>query len=285
MKKTANILLLALILLTTTVSAQQKIYGDKTIEKITAERHKVLQSLSENQSILEVSPKVYVQNNPQLYSGPESVEILSWDNGNLYTAIGGNAFTLDVAIRFEPSDLQNVSGYFLTAIQLFAFDAMDVTLKLWQGPVGNNSEIYAQDVDELLVGELNTIELTTPIVIDVTQEFWIGYTASFETGSYPLGTDDGPAVQFKGDMIRLAGGEWESLSQSYGIDFNWIIRGQAEILADLQAPASPENLNVLLAPEGALSASISWINPAQTFGGDPLTELNEIIVERNNQII
>jgi len=283
MKLLSNLLLL--IFLAAALNAQQVVLGEKTIEKMISERQEASKSSTEDQQLFLQAPDFKSpEMNPTAFS-PEETQVLSWDNGNLYTAIGGNAFTLDAAIRFEPSDLQNVAGYFLTAIQLFAFDEMDVTLKLWQGPIGNNSEIYAQEVDEFVNGEINTFELTTPVAIDVTQELWIGYTASFETGSYPLGTDDGPAVQFKGDMIRTADGEWESLSADYGIDFNWIIRGQAEVLADPQAPESPQNMIAQAAPEGGFSASISWGNPAQTFGGDPLNELNEIVIERDNQVI
>jgi hypothetical protein len=283
MKHLINLFLLAFLSLS--LNAQQKVLGERTIEKMADERQRVVESLEENQQLLLTSPDFKAPTNSQIAFSPEEMEILSWDNGDLYTAIGGNALTLDVAIRFEPADLQNVAGYFLTAIQLFAFDEMEVTLKLWQGSAGNNSEIYAQAVDQFVVGEINTFDLITPVAIDVAQELWIGYTASFGVGSYPIGTDSGPAVQFKGDMIRLEGGGWESLSASYGIDFNWIIRGQAEVLADAQAPESPQNLIAEAAPEGGLSASVSWINPAQTFGGDPLNELNEIIIERNNQVI
>jgi hypothetical protein len=283
---------LLLSLMVMTAAAQQRIIDEKTMQKMLLEREQILKERSDNAAdpsksvfSLQQNSSLHTDQKPIIYRYPETGQVLSWDNGNLYTAIGGNALDLDVAIRFEPSDLQNLAGYFLTAIQVFTFDEMDFTLKVWQGPLGNNGEIYAQDVDEFIIGELNTFELNTPVAIDVTQEFWIGYTASFETGSYPLGTDTGPAVQFKGDLIRLSGGVWESMSQSYGIDFNWIIRGQAEVLADLQAPANPGNLIAEAAPEGGLSAAISWVNPSETFGGDPLTELTEIFIERNNEVI
>ncbi|MBE0638383.1 MAG: hypothetical protein IH598_07680, partial [Bacteroidales bacterium] len=283
MKTLINLFLF--VLLSMPIFAQQIILGERTLEKIQNERLKVLENYSKNSPLVE-STKFLAQPLPIPYSYHETSQVLSWDNGNFYTALGSyNALDLDVAIRFEPLDLQNVSGYFLTAIQVFAYDEMNFTLKVWQGPVGNNTEIYAQDVNEFIIGELNTFELDTPVAIDVTQEFWIGFSASVEAGFYPLGIDEGPAVQFKGDMIRLAGGEWESLSQSYGINFNWIVRGFAEILADPQSPASPGNVSAEAAPEGGLSASISWVNPSETFGGDPLTELTEIFIERNNEVI
>lgn len=283
MKNLLNLFLL--VFLSTTLTAQQKVLGEKTLEKMALERQRVAETFSENHPLLLQSPDFKAPANSQTAFSPEEMEILSWDNGSLYTAIGGTILEVDVASRFEPSDLQNVAGFFLTAIEIFAYDNMELTLKVWQGSLNSTTEIYAQDVNEFTVGELNTFELTTPIAIDVTQEFWIGYSASVQEGAFPLGCDDGPAVQFKGDLIRLAGGDWESISESYHLDFNWIIRGVAEILADPQAPESPQNIFAEAAPEGGLSATINWINPAQTFGGDPLTEMTEIVIERNNQVI
>lgn len=285
MKKTANILLAALILITITAGAQQKIIGDKTIEKIIAERQKALEKLDENQNVFSISPNVFSTNNPQPYAFPESVEVLSWDNGEIYSAIGtGAAINIDVAIRFEPSDLQNFGDYFLTSIEFFPWEEMEVILKVWQGSIGSTTEIFSQSVNSINVGELNTIQLSEPVVIDNSQDFWIGYTASIDDYRYPIGVDAGPAVQFKGDLYRIEGSQWGAISE-LGIDFNWIIRGYAEILADPQAPAAPGDLNVVAAAQGELNASLNWTNPSLTFGGEPLTELDEITVERNNEVI
>ncbi|MBS4060906.1 MAG: carboxypeptidase regulatory-like domain-containing protein, partial [Bacteroidetes bacterium] len=179
----------------------------------------------------------------------------------------------------------DLSGYYLTEIQFLPSDQMDVTLKVWQGSFGNVTEIYSQDVDNFVLNEINSIELNFPLAIDITQDLWIGYNAVLEAGYFPLTTDSGPAVPFKGDLIRIQGEDWLSLSSDFFLDFNWVIRGFAEILADAQAPAAPSDLTVAAAPQGALGASLNWTNPSQTFGGDPLTQLDAIIIERNNQVI
>ena len=106
-----------------------------------------------------------------------------------------------------------------------------------------------------------------------------------EGGFFPFGVDSGPAVGFKGDMLRIQGEAWTSLSVDYFIDNNWIVRGLAEIIADAQAPAKPNNLMAMVAPQGLLSATLNWTNPTQTFGGDPLTTLDAITIKRNNQVI
>lgn len=275
-----------------TALAQSYVMDERTIQKKLLEREQILIERSFNpsdpsQSAIILSKDLVQPSNQKsiTHNYPESVEVLSWDNGELYSAIGtGAAINIDVAIRFEPSDLQNFSNYFLTSIEFFPYEQMELSLKIWQGSIDNTVEIYSQDVNSINVGELNNIQLNEPVAIDASQDFWIGYTASVDDYIYPLGVDSGPAVEFKGDLYRIEGSQWDALSELH-INFNWIIRGYAEILADPQAPAKPQNLIAEAAPEGGLGATISWVNPSQTFGGDPLTELSEMVVERNNQVI
>lgn len=55
--------------------------------------------------------------------------------------------------------------------------------------------------------------------------------------------------------------------------------------ADPDAPAAPTNLTATAGDMGALTAEISWNNPAETFAGDPLTELTEVNVYRGGVLI
>ncbi|MFN3555124.1 MAG: carboxypeptidase regulatory-like domain-containing protein, partial [Bacteroidales bacterium] len=56
-------------------------------------------------------------------------------------------------------------------------------------------------------------------------------------------------------------------------------------LADPDAPAAPTNLTAVAGAEGALSATISWNNPSETFGGEPLTELTSVELSRGGAVI
>jgi hypothetical protein len=55
--------------------------------------------------------------------------------------------------------------------------------------------------------------------------------------------------------------------------------------ADPEAPAAPTNLTATAGDMGALTAEISWTNPAETFAGDPLTDLTEVNVYRGGVLI
>lgn len=291
MKRT--IILFALMLFVVASRAQLQYPDPSTIHKKQLLREKTIQqSISKSPFVLQSEDSsrinaavVNVKNESPVYN-PASGEVLLWDNGSSYTTLGFiNTMTADIAIRFDPSDLVGFDDYFLTEIHFFPNDQMDITLKVWQGSFDNVTEIYSQDVDSFVINEFNMIALNVPVTIDITQDLWIGYHIVVEAGYYPLVVDSGPAVPFKGDLLRFQGYDWVSLLSEYNIDRNWLIRGYVEILADAQAPSTPTDLSVTAAPQGSLIASLNWTNPSQTFGGDQLIELDAIIIERDNQII
>jgi hypothetical protein len=258
MKRIITLLLLSLFVVAS--QAQVQFTDPSTIQKKQMLRQQKIQEISKQSPLLlnpETSNAIILPDqkgkSDAPFYNPESTQVLSWDNGNFSSSLGANnGLNADFAIRFEPSDLLAFNGYFLTEIHFLPTDQMDVTLKVWQGSTGNVTEIYSQNINSFVLNEINIVELNFPLVIDITQDLWIGYNAVIEAGSYPLAIDTGPAVPFKGDLVRLQGADWSSLSSDFFLDFNWIIRGLAEILADTQAPAAPSDLTVAAAPLGAL---------------------------------
>ncbi|MBG0782391.1 MAG: exo-alpha-sialidase [Bacteroidales bacterium] len=153
-------------------------------------------------------------------------EWLHWDDGTNSDAVGGeNISMFDAAIRFIPADLQAYNGQFISRVAVFfaAVDA-DFSIRVWQG----GSQTYAgnllidQPVTNPVAGEWNEIELSNPVQIDADQELWVGYRVINTGGGYPAGTDNGPAIPFKGDML-LYGSDWVSMSDNFGWDINWNI--------------------------------------------------------------
>ena len=55
--------------------------------------------------------------------------------------------------------------------------------------------------------------------------------------------------------------------------------------ADAQAPAKVGSLTVVPGAEGALEARLSWTNPTLTFGGQTLTDLDSVVVLRNDVLV
>lgn len=162
---------------------------------------------------------------------PASVgDWMYWDDGENTDAVGGeNIEMFDAAIRFTPADLQTYDGKYLTQISAYFEDVnAEISLRVWTG--GNQFAAgnlrVEQPVPSPIPGEWNTIELDNPVLIDASQELWIGYRVLNTGGGYPAGTDNGPAISFKGDMI-LYGSDWLSMSDYFGWNINWNIRGFA----------------------------------------------------------
>lgn len=152
---------------------------------------------------------------------------LQIDDGINYTSIGtGGAAEFDVAARFEPSQLVPYHGKKLTRISFFPSEALCLyNIRVWTG-TGAATLVVEQEVASPVINNWNEIVLDNPVVIDTTQELWIGYYCNTLTG-YPAGCDIGPAVVGYGDMI-FYGGIWRSIYTDYGLNFNWNITGITE---------------------------------------------------------
>lgn len=155
-------------------------------------------------------------------------EWLHWDDGQNSDAVGGeNIEIFDAAIRFTTEDLANVDGQYLTRVSLFIADAnAQFFIRVWQGGNQNYAGelIREQFIAYPIPNEWNTYDLETPVLIDASQELWFGYRVINTEGVYPAGTDDGPAVSYKGDML-LYGSDWVSMNTYFGWDINWNIQG------------------------------------------------------------
>jgi hypothetical protein len=80
----------------------------------------------------------------------------------------------------------------------------------------------------------NTVTLTTPVPVDITQELWVGYYVNTPTG-YPAGVDAGPAIDGYGDMMNFGG--WQTLLQiNPELDYNWNIQAHLMTVAGATMP-------------------------------------------------
>lgn len=172
-----------------------------------------------------------------------------WDSGENYDAVGGaNVPVFDAAIRFDTDDLADHDQHYLTHITTFFEDIdCDVFIRVWQG----GSEQYAGElVLEFPVADLepeswNTISLPTPVLIDASEELWLGYRIINPQGVFPAGIDEGPSVPFKGDLL-LYGAQWVSMMDYFGWNVNWNIQG----FVTPYEPEESRTLNVITSEDG-----------------------------------
>ncbi len=170
---------------------------------------------------------------------------IHWDNGVNADAVGGsNIQVFDAAARFTAADLQGWDGQYLTKIAAFIADAdVQVFARVWQGGNQNyaGTLVREQQIAYPEADNWNIVELEDPVLIDASEELWIGYRIINNTGGYPAGTDSGPAVPFKGDML-LYGSNWVSMYNQFGWNINWNIQG---FVVDAQGREAANSLQVL----------------------------------------
>lgn len=176
-------------------------------------------------------------NNVQLSWNPvidsTAIDIL-WSTRSLSAQIGLNGpgdFT--GVVRFEPSDLVDATGLSLTSVTFIPHEPQTICtyyVKVWQGGSIINDTTFnpgtlltEQEVTTAMqMDVLNTILLNTPIVIDPTQELWIGIRCN-ATAGHPLGASDNDVVTNKGELITMDS-IWSTLAAS-NLEYNWTIIG------------------------------------------------------------
>jgi len=151
-------------------------------------------------------------------------EWLEWDNGsNAGISIGvGSTIEFDAAARWEPSQLSEYAEAVVEQVGFFPAESQaEYRIRVWIG-AGAANLVVDQLVEYPVIGQWNYITLSTPVIIDINQELWVGYHVNAQTG-YPAGVDNGPAIDGYGNMMNFGG--WQTLIDiNPTLDYNWNIK-------------------------------------------------------------
>ena len=149
---------------------------------------------------------------------------LKYDDGVNFTGIGlTDGSNFDYAIRFPTQALTNYNGYRISKIRFFPKEAADFHVEVFEG-VNPPTLIYYEDVNNPILNTWNEYSPTNTYFIDSGIEVWVGiWVTNYVMGTYPAGSDDGPAVAGAGDMISFDDGvSWESLYTGNPLlNYNW----------------------------------------------------------------
>ena len=201
---------------------------------------------------------------PLTWEEPDMGEWIRWDAGiNYGNGIGlANGGVFNCASRWMPSELIDYDGQFLTKISFWNNSDPDATFKVrvWVGE--NASTLLVDQVVSIAnPDEWTEVDLDNPVLIDASQELWFGYEVTQGPGGYPAGCDDGPAIQYSGDMFSDNGIIWASMSAEYGLDYNWNIGGFVSPFGDGSSaqPLIKENvlLNITSSVASALESGVA----------------------------
>lgn len=156
----------------------------------------------------------------------------SYDNGEIGQAMGTSSAEIqDAAIRFTVSDLQEYVGDYLTKVSFVPNDDnCTYKIKVWKGGNVGYAGVLVQEKllsnASLNFGEMNTIDLDMPVLIESNQELWIGFNVVIPAGGgQPYKMDTGPCVASGKSDLVYRGGSWVPMYNSYGFNVNHTIRG------------------------------------------------------------
>lgn len=187
------------------------------------------------------------------WSAPVEPQWIHWDNGinnGSITIQGGSSFY--AAACWTLADLELYDGLQISKVSVFIdSDIPEYVLKIWKGENGANL-VYAQALGSINENSWNTVDLISPLSLDVSEELYIGFSIIDQpNGIHSLGIDSGPAVAGKGGLISFNGYSWSEMS-AYGINANWNIQAyltgddgvDAVLLNELiEEPVTAGNLN------------------------------------------
>jgi PKD repeat protein len=153
-------------------------------------------------------------------------EALQWSDGTPYYIYGNpNGGLQEVAIRFAPEDLFFYDEATIKAVEILTYrPATNVKLNIRKG----NQIIYSQDIEDITENlKQQRIELTTPVVIDATEDLYVGYEyvqAAGNIGDVAVAVaDESPAVAGKGDLYSYNGAPFSSTGVG-----DWLITAYVE---------------------------------------------------------
>lgn len=100
--------------------------------------------------------------------------------------------------------------------------------------------------------------------------YWAGFTEDYRSFFTKVDTQTGELTK----ISEMVGNNAEVAALYFRNDPNLLLK-----------PAAPADFKVLPAPEGALSATLSWTNPSACINGTPLESLDRIDVYRNGELL
>lgn len=145
---------------------------------------------------------------------------LKWHRGAAYDAAGmpgGGCYF--AGVQWTADELKQVGHLSLAEVEVYINQVPDALYVLvYQG----NSLVGQQYVPELRQRSFNTIVLDRPVPVDAGKSLRVAVYVEHNEITVPLGYDEGPAVNGKGNLYSADGASWSTLAdnQIYG---NWSI--------------------------------------------------------------
>lgn len=186
-------------------------------------------SVSRNITIVEEKHDVGVKNilEPSNIADEEQIW-LHYDNGNNFDGMGiTEGGVIESAIRLTQTELMQYDGSKISKIKFYHYEngTHSGMVNIYhQGSSNSPGPLITSEPFSVSGKDWQVISLTNPFYVDITQDLWVSVEVTHLSNQRPIGIDNGPAVDAKGDWLRINDeGAWTEL-QGYGTDANWNIQ-------------------------------------------------------------
>jgi hypothetical protein len=198
------------------------------------------------------------------------------DNFNGIGLDGGGTF--EGAIRLTSDELGSYASWSISTVKVYSRSDLGVNssfLKIYeQGTATTPGDVIVlKEFTFPTEEQWFEIDLDEPIVIDGSDDIWVGIEVTHVNGDYPLGIDGGPAVVGKSDWIYadVLGGWVEMID--FDLNYNWNIRVQVE---EFNAPETTVEL------DGTMEGDVYVSNVTVTLSAtDDLSGVNYTMYKLN----
>lgn len=202
---------------------------------------------------------------------------LHWDDGLNFSAVGRTtAGILQIAARFEPSDLLDYPSHEITKIKVFIGDLpTSASVKIWQGVNQAGLVEYVSQPFTPVADSWVIVDLIEPYQVNPALELWFG--VEFQDpgdGVYPAGIDEFTEADGKSNLYRLNNNDnlsWATLtSLIIPLQGDWNL--QAWLLEF--SPPNPFNPPRYLTAEivNGNDVSLNWFSPEVDDGFELYTD-------------
>jgi len=152
---------------------------------------------------------------------------------------GGGTF--EAGIRITSAELEGYDNWHLSAVKFYhaAYGIHSGNIKIYEA--GTSIEPGALITSEpytVLGNGWFEIPLSNSVLLDADEDIWVSVEITHSPGVYPIGVDDGPVVDGKGDWYYYESLGWIEL-QDYDFDCNWNIWAKVEEINPLPPGTYP----------------------------------------------
>lgn len=156
-----------------------------------------------------------------------SEEVIAFHNGDIIGGIGPTYLRVEweAAIRITPAELAPYEGWEIIGARFYHWEnwTHEGSLKIYdEGTDTSPGDLITSEPYNVSGHGWKRINLTDPVPLNITKDMWTSILITKHgAADYSIGIDSGPAIDGKGDWVKLSD-TWDEL-QWFGYDNNLAI--------------------------------------------------------------